>query len=205
MHYVDYSAPMVNLIATAIVAAAALQSSPSADIAARMTGRWTLNTHLTDQAAGRGGRGGGAAFALAPGAGQRGGRGGGGNVAEPPPQMPGLTPAEGAAQRALGVVQQVPREITITATATTITFVEPRGDSVFQIDGKNAAIEVPGGTIKVKSKWDRAGLRQEFSSTQRVLHRIWSVDASGRLLVLKQRLEGIGLSGKETQAVFDRQ
>jgi len=187
-----------------MVAVAVLQPAGGADVAAKLTGRWILNPSLSDQpAAGRGGRsGGGAAFALAPGV-QRGARGG--NVAEPPPQMPGLTPAESAAQQALAVVQQFPPEMTIEATATEVKFVEPRGDSVFQVDGKNTAIDVPGGTIKVKSRWDRGGLRQEFSSTQRVLHRTWSIDATGKQLTLKQRMEGIGTSGKETQAVFDRQ
>ena len=172
-----------------------------------MTGRWTLNPAQSDAAGGRAGRrGGGPAFALAPAAVQRGARGGStGNVAEPAPQAPGLTAAEAAAQRALSVVQDISPEVTITATAAQITFVEPRGESVFQIDGKNTTIEVPGSTIKVKSRWDKAGLRQEFSSTQRVLHRTWTVDATGRVLTLKQRLEGIGVSGRETNTVFDRQ
>ena len=197
---------MLSRIAIAMVAFAVLQPAGGPELAAKLSGRWTLNTALSDQDTGRGGRrGGGPAYALAAGA-QRGARGGGGNVAEPAPQMPGLTPAEAAAQQALVVVQQVPAEMTIEATAVQVKFVEPRGDSVFLIDGKNTAIDVPGGAIKVKSRWDhRAGLRQEFSSTQRVLHRTWSVDATGRLLTLKQRLEGIGVNGKETQAVFDRQ
>jgi hypothetical protein len=195
---------MLIRIAIAMVAVAVLQPA-DVDLATKMTGRWTLNAQLSDPESGRGGRRGGRpAYAVAGGF-QRGARGGGGNVAEPAPQMPSLTPAEAAAQSALSVVQQVPQELTIEATATEITFVEPRGDLVFQIDGKNTPVEVPGGSIKVKSRWDRAGLRQEFSSTQRVLHRTWSVDATGRLLTLKQRLEGIGVNAKERQSVFDRQ
>ena len=196
---------MLSRIAVAIVAVAFLQPAGGPELAAKMSGRWTLNTALSDQVSGRDGRrGGGAAYAVAPGA-QRGARGGGGNVAEPSPQMPGVTPEEAAAQQALAVVQQPPAEMTIEATATQIKFIEPRGDSLFQIDGKSTRVDVPGGSIKVKSRWDRAGLRQEFSSTQRVLHRTWSVDAAGKLLTVKQRLEGIGVSGRETQTVFDRQ
>jgi len=196
---------VLSRIAMALVAIAVVQPAGGADVAAKLSGRWILNPSLSDQVpAPAGRRGGGPAYALAAGA-QRGARGGGGNVAEPAPQMPGLTPAEAAAQQALAVVQQVPAEMTIEATAAQVKFTEPRGDSVFQVDGKNTAIEVPGGTIKVKSRWDRGGLRQEFSSTQRVLHRTWSLDATGKLLTLKQRVEGIGVSGKETQAVFDRQ
>ena len=198
---------VTRLVAAAIVAVAVLQPSTPADLAAKMTGRWTLNQALSEPSGGRGGRrGGGPAYALATSAVQRGARGGStGNVAEPPPQTPTLTTIEAAAQRALSVVQDLSPDMTITATATQIAFLEPRGDSVFQIDGKNTTIEVPGSTIKVKSRWDRSALRQEFSSTQRVLHRTWSVDATGRVLTLKQRLEGIGLPGRETSTVFDRQ
>ena len=198
---------MLIRIAAVIAALATLQPAAGADVAARMSGRWTLNESLTGPEPGRGGRRGGGAplYALAAGAPQRGNRGGASGSGEPPPQMPDVTPAEAAGQRALSAVQQVPRELTIEATATQIKILEARGDSVFQIDGRNTVVDVPGGSIKVKSRWDRGGLRQEFASTMRVLHRFWSVDATGRLLTLKQRLEGVGLKGAETQTVFDRQ
>lgn len=173
-----------------VAAAVASQAQPQAELAARMSGRWLLS------------KGGGPALVPAAYLTQRGA--GGGIAPEPPPQMPNLTAVEAAAQAALSVVHQLPPEMTIEATITSIRFTEPRGESTFQIDGKNAIVSVPGGTIKVKSKWDRGTLRQEFASTQRVLHRTWSFDALGRL-VLTQRMEGIGFRPRESQARYDRQ
>ena len=190
------------LTVTAAVLALVLQPTTPADLAARMSGHWVLNASLSDQGRGRGpGRSGGAAFAVAPVAFQRGGRGGG--ASEPPREVPPATTFEAAAQQALAAIQQAPPEMTIAATATEMTLQEPRGDSVFAIDGKSKTVDVPGGTLKVKSRWDRATLRQEFSSSMRILHRSWSIDGDGRL-VLKQRTEGIGVSMRESQAVYDR-
>ena len=165
------------------------QAPVPAELAARMTGRWQLNRELSPDLAKPG-----------PGRGRRGGSGG----AEPRIEMPTVTAAEAAAQAALAAIQDVPAELTIEATATTMTLTEPRGPSVFKIDGKDAKVAVPGGTIKIKSKWDRVGLRQDFSSAMRKLTRWWSVDANGRL-VLNQRVEGISLKRTDIQAFFDRQ
>ena len=112
--------------------------------------------------------------------------------------------SEVAAQAALDVVQQVPSEVTITASAESVEFVEPRGSLVFKTDGKNGTVEVPGGSIKVKSRWDKGSLRQEFSSTQRILKRTWSVDESGHLILI-QHVESVAMTTKEVRAVFDRQ
>lgn len=108
-----------------------------------------------------------------------------------------------AAQAALATVQQVPEEMTITATAESVEFIEPRGRSVFKTDGKNASVDVPGGSIRVKSRWDRGSLRQEFSSAQRTLKRSWSIDEQDHL-VLTQHIESISLMTKDARAVFDR-
>jgi hypothetical protein len=118
--------------------------------------------------------------------------------------MSNLTPDEAAAQAALSIIQQVPLELIIEATPAEIKVIEPRGQSLFRIDGKSTPIEVPGGTIKVKSKWDRARLRQEFSSTRRMLLKSWSIDSNGRL-VLTEHVESVAFKSKETQAVFDKQ
>jgi hypothetical protein len=179
----------------------------NADIAARISGSWQLNKELSPILAapgpGRGGRGGGALFALAPAAfGQRGGRGGGGGGGGTEAGSP-LMKEEVAAQAALTILEQVPLEITIQATASEITFTEPRGQWIYKIDGKNATIQVPGSTLKVKTKWDRDVLRQEFSSTRRVLKRSWTVNADNRL-VLTQRIESLTYNTKDMQAVFDR-
>lgn len=190
------------------------QGTTPADVAAKMTGRWKLNESLSpglSNAPGRGRAGGagrGALFAMAApapalqrggGRGGGGGGGGGGGDASSP-----LMSSEVAAQAALDVVQQVPSEVTITASAESVEFVEPRGSLVFKTDGKNGTVEVPGGSIKVKSRWDKGSLRQEFSSTQRILKRAWSVDESGHL-ILTQHVESVAMTTKEVRAVFDRQ
>lgn len=184
------------------------QSGTPADVAAKMSGRWRLNESLSPglaapPARGRsGGRGGGPSFAVAAPAFQRGGRGGGGGDAGGGDSP--LMPEEIAAQAALGVIQQVPSELTLAVSADSADFVEPRGRSQFKIDGKTATIEVPGGAIKVKSRWDRGILRQEFSSSQRTLKRSWTIDDQAHL-VMTQHIESINLNTKDARAVFDRQ
>jgi hypothetical protein len=210
-----------RVLAAAFVAVAALlfcmqdagaagAQPAGAEAAVRMTGTWKLNRELSPAFAAPGPRGvtpgrGGARFStLGFDAGQRGGRGRGTGSAEPGGDLSPLMPAEAAAQAALSIVQQVPLELTIDATAEEVTFLEPRGKSRFRIDNKTTPVEVPGGSITVKSRWDRQTLRQEFSSAQRRLRRTWSVNGDGRL-VLKQRIESLTLVSKEVEAVFDRQ
>jgi hypothetical protein len=181
-----------------------------ADLASKISGRWRLNPSLSPglaepPARGRsGGAGRGALFAVAAPAFQRGGRGGGGGGASGGGADSPIMSEEVAAQAALDIIQQVPPELTITAGADSVEFVEPRGQSQFKLDGKNATVEVPGGTIKVKSRWDRGTLRQEFSSAQRTLKRSWSIDDQAHL-VLTQHIESINVMTKEARAVFDRQ
>ena len=190
------------------IGAVMAQQHGTADLAARLTGTWRLNKELSPDLAnrGRGGegrRGGGPSFAVVSVAAQRGGRGGGGGGA-PGVEMPGMTSAEAAAQAALAMIQQVPFELTIAATPAEVRIVEPRGESLFRVDGKTASVEVPGGTIKVRSRWDGNALRQEFSSAQRMLRRSWTIDASNRL-VLTQRIESLTFNSKDARAVFDRE
>jgi hypothetical protein len=187
-------------------AAARPQPAGVAELAAKLTGRWKLNVELSpglsrQGPAGRGGRGGGALFAMASPAPQRGRA----NVpTEPGIEVPMMTEEEAAAQQALQIIQQVPPEITIEASPIEMKTIEPRGESVFKIDGKNATVQVPGATIKVKSRWDRSTLRQEFSSAMRTLKRSWSIDGNGRL-VLTQHSESIRGITKPFEAFFDRQ
>ena len=200
------------LIAPGSRTAASAQSGAPADVASKLTGHWKLNRELspglTTPPPGRGrgaGDGRGALFAVAAPAFQRGGRGGGGGGAaggggaDSP-----LMAEELAAQAALSIIQQVAEDLTIAASAESVEVTEPRGRSVFTIDGKNATVEVPGGSIKVKSRWDRGTLRQEFSSAQRTLKRSWSIDEQNHL-VLTQHIESVALTTKDARAVFDRQ
>jgi hypothetical protein len=189
------------------LARALAQAPAPAELASRMAGTWKLNKELSPTLSnpgpgeGRGGRG--ASFAMSAAAvPQRGGRGGGAN--EPGFERPMVTSEEAAAQTALSMIQQVPLELTIEATATEMTLVEARGQSIFKIDGKNATVGVPGARIKVKSKWERGSLRQEFATALRALVRSWSVDSQGRL-VLTQRIQSPTFNSTEVQAFFDRQ
>jgi hypothetical protein len=86
-----------------------------------------------------------------------------------------------AAQAALAIFHEVPRELTIEATAEEIVLREPRGEWRFTIGGKNSAMAVPGGTLRSKSRWDHVTLRQEFSSAHKKLVKSWSIDASDHL------------------------
>jgi hypothetical protein len=113
-------------------------------------------------------------------------------------------PAEAAAQAALTVLHQVALELKVEATPDSVRFVEPRGEWDFKVDGRTTSMEVPGGAIKVKSKWEKNALRQEFSSTQRKLLKSWTIDGDGRL-VLTERIESIAFNSKESKAVYDRQ
>jgi hypothetical protein len=110
---------------------------------------------------------------------------------------------EVAAQAALTILHQVSLEMTIEATAETVTFREPRGEWRYTIDGKNAGIDVPGNRLRSKSKWDHGTLRQEFSSAQKKLVKSWSIDANDRL-VLTEKFESF-TANSEWEAVFDRQ
>ena len=179
------------------------------EMAARLTGVWKLNVDLTP-ASPKPGRGrafaGGVAgsFAALLSAVQRGGRGGdrGGGDGRGESSAP-LMPAEVAAQAALSILHEVPIEIRIEASAEAVTFRDPRGEWHFKIDDRNSTMEVPGGTLRTRSKWDRGVLRQEFSSAQRALVKTWSIDANDRLLLV-EKIESITFKS-ESKAVFDRQ
>jgi hypothetical protein len=202
---------MVAALAMAALVAVAgpvsAHSGNQADVAAKLNGHWKLNEELTPAPARPSGRGQGqASFAIAGALAQRGGRGGGGGAgggAQPGAASSPLMAEEVAAQAALAILHQVPKEMTIEATADGIVFREPRGEWRFKIDGKNSAMEVPGGTLHSKSRWDHDTLRQEFSSAQKKLVKSWSIDANDRL-VLTERFESM-TSNSESKAVFDRQ
>jgi hypothetical protein len=182
------------------------QNVNAADSAAKLSGHWRLNEELTPAPAKPARGRGQPSFAIAGAAVQRGGRGGGGGGGgggAPGDASAPLMAEEVAAQAALSILHQVPKEMTIEATADSVVFREPRGEWRFKIDGKNAAMEVPGGTLHSKSKWDHGVLRQEFSSSQKKLVKSWSLDANDRL-ILTERFESVA-SNSESKAVFDRQ
>ena len=179
---------------------AVVSAQTPAENAKKLTGTWVLNRGLSkgfsDPGARPGGPGrGGASFAMAPGAGQ--GRGGG--QANAPSDM---SPAELADVAAMRQLQQIAEVITIDATAEQISFSDNRGDRRYAIDGKSARVDMPG-EVSVKSRWDKATLKQEFSTVQSKLTQTWSVDDNGRLVLLA-KVESLRLRTPEQRAVFDR-
>ena len=194
----------------AIVSRPAAQGAGPREIAAKLTGSWALNQELTPTSSkpghGRGFAGGAAAagpLAALMTPMQRGGRGGdrgggGGNEASAP-----LPAAEVAAQAALSILHEVPMTLRIEASADAVTFRDPRGEWHFMVDDRNHTMEVPGGTLRTRSKWERGALRQEFSSAQRALVKTWNIDANDRL-VLIEKIESMTVRS-ESKAVFDRQ
>jgi hypothetical protein len=184
----------------------AAQKASPAELAAKLSGTWTMNRELSpgfSTPGGPGGRrgGGGASLALAAMPGQRRGSVPGGDGPNGPSD---LTPEEMAAQVAIRQLQQVAPQITIKATPESVTFTDQRGEQTFTINDKNATIDVGGAKITAKNKWDKATLRQEFSNPKSKLIRTWEIDENNRL-VLKAKLESLTLMSTEAKAVFDRQ
>src|SRR5436190_20788850 len=182
-------------------------SAGGQDPAAKLTGTWVLNRELSSgfAAPGRGrGRGGqqrpGARFATANAtmAAQRGGGGGFGNEASD------LTPEQRAEQAAMRELQQIDSRVTITASATEVTFKNTLRENTFAINDKTATVFISSSPVKVKVKWDKQALRQEFSNTQAKLVQTWSVDSADRL-IMTAKVESMTLVTPERKAVFDRQ
>jgi hypothetical protein len=116
----------------------ASQKATPAEIATKMTGTWTINRELSPSftaPGGPGGRrgGGGPSFALAGGFQGRGGGGrGGGGGGDTGPTGPGdLTPEELAGQAAIRQLQQIAPQITIKASADSISFADGRGEQTY--------------------------------------------------------------------------
>jgi hypothetical protein len=200
--------PSVRLLVSVLVLAAlgvsaGAQNPTPAEIAQKLTGTWVLNRELskgfTAPGARPGGPGrGGAMFAVAPAYGQ--GRGGGGGQGAA--GASDLSPAEIADMNAMRQLQQIAEVITIAAATDQITFSDARGERRYAIDGKSTRVDM-AGEVTVKSRWDKATLKQEFSTAQNKLTQTWSVDENGRMVLLA-KLESMRLRTPEQRAVFDR-
>lgn len=212
--YLQRHAQVMGIVAgtavmLALAGAGVSGQKAAADIAAKMSGSWKLNRELSPSlvAPGRGrpgGPGGGALFsAAAPAfAAQRGGgRGGdtqsaGGNADLPPDVL--------AAQAAMRDLQQIAEVLTIKASPESIAFSDPRGERTYAIDNKAARLDSNGARLEVKTRWDKEAVRQEFSTPQMRLIRVWDIDSDNRL-VLRLKVESLTLNSKEVKAVYDRQ
>ena len=198
------------------VASAKAEARQPADVAAKLSGNWVLNRELStgfgSPAPGRG-RGGNAQarplYAMAsPAQGRRGGGGGG--------DQTDLTPEQRAEQAAMRQVQQIADRMNIKASADSVTFVDSRGERTFAINDKSSTIDVGGSPVKVKTKWDKRVLRQEFTNAQARLVQTCALDDSGHM-VLTAKVESMTLTlgagadrptalvTPDQTAIFDRQ
>ena len=196
---------VVGLIGAALAlagmtAVAGAQKPSPADAATRLSGTWVLNKDLTSgfRAPGErrgGGRGGGLRLAMAPAFAQ--GRQSSASDATD------LSPAEVAAMAAMRELQQLAEVLSIKATPEQVVFEDARGQRTYGLDGKTVKITVAGSEVSTKSRWDKAVLRQEFSTAQSKLTQTWDVDENGRL-VLVAKVESLRLRTPDQKAVFDR-
>ena len=201
----------IAVTGTGLIVGAVAQKLTPAEAAARLSGTWTINRELTSgfNAAGRrGGRGGGGNFSLGGTAARFGATAsyaqrGGGTGPSTASDMSDLSPAERAEMAAMRELQQLAEVITIKATAEQIAFEDARGQRIYAIDNKNTKLTVAGSEVNTKSRWDKAVLRQEFSTSSSKLIQTWEVDENGRL-VLTAKVESLRLMTPEQKAVFDR-
>src|SRR5215831_19047451 len=181
------------LIGVGITSPIDAQKTATGDVAARLSGTWAINRTLSPSF--RTGRSGGdLAY-------QRAGRGSSGASSEPTPSASGdLTPEERAELTAMAQLEQLAPTIIIAATAEAVSFTDPRGEQSCAINDKTVKSEMFGAAVRVKCRWNKLILQQEFSTTRTKLTRTWAVDDTGRLTV-KSRLEEFGRSPIDAGAV----
>lgn len=192
---------------SAVASAKAEARMQPQDLAGKLSGTWVLNSDLSKGfgAPGRG-RGGPqpqalfAATATATVVPQRGGGGAGAGSSD----ATDLTPEQRAEQAAMRQLQQIEARITIKAAADSVTFIDSRGEHTYAISDKASEIFVSSSPVKVKSKWDKQVLKQEFTNPQAKLVQTWSIDGTDHL-VLTAKVESLRLITPERRAVFDRQ
>jgi len=114
-----------------------------------------------------------------------------------------MTPAELAERAAMRQMLQIAPEITIKATAETVSFVDVRGERTCTVDGKATPMDLPDVKVSTRCRWDKEQLRQEFAAPHGKVTRTWTVDEKDHL-VIKARVEAIGQDVSEATAVYDR-
>ena len=207
---------MIRLLAAGVLMMTATmpvlgQKISPADVAQRITGTWTIDWALTPSVGGpgRGGRRGGGVMPVVlmqqrgtnpyP----QGVRANPTNTEPTSSKASDLTPAELAERSAVWQLEQVQPAVTITASPEEVTIGDERGDATCAVNGRSDKIRTFGTYMDVKCKWDKDQLRQEFSTARTKLIRVWTVDATGHL-VLKAKREGIDQNSPETTLVYDR-
>jgi len=114
-----------------------------------------------------------------------------------------MSAAERAAMTAMRELQQLAEIITIKATPEQVVFEDARGQRSYALDGKNVKVTIAGAEVSTKSRWDKAVLKQEFSTASSKLTQTWDVDENGRL-VLVAKVESLRLMTPDQKAVFDK-
>ncbi len=105
---------------------------------------------------------------------------------------------------AMRELQQLAAVITIKATPRTDSSSRMRAVSArMRSTERRVKITVAGAEVSTKSRWDKAVLKQEFSTAQSKLTQTWDVDENGRL-VLVAKVESLRLVTPDQKAVFDR-
>ena len=104
---------------------------------------------------------------------------------------------------AMRELQQLAEVITIKATPEQVAFEDARGQRSYALDGKNVKVTIAGAEVSTKSRWDKAVLKQEFSTASSKLTQTWDVDENGRL-VLVAKVESLRLMTPDQKAVFDK-
>jgi len=130
-------------------------------------------------------------------------RGGGGRGGAGISDASDLTPEQRAEQAAMRQVQQIADRMTIKASADSVTFIDSRGERTFAVNDKTSTLDVGGSPVKVKSKWDKRVLKQEFSNNQAKVVETWGLDDADRL-VLTAKVESLNLVTPDRKAIFDR-
>lgn len=115
-----------------------------------------------------------------------------------------MTPEELAAQAAVRQLQSVPESITIKATADSVRFNDARGERTYPVNGKKTTVDIAEAKVNVKTSWDKATLKQEFSTPKTNLTQTWQVDDKNHL-VLKTKVESMTMVSREVKIVFDKQ
>ncbi|HVT47839.1 MAG TPA: hypothetical protein VHD57_08640 [Vicinamibacterales bacterium] len=201
------AAMLVGVVAAATwtIAEVQAQKATPADIAAKISGTWVVNL---DQSPGLHRPAGRQGFLRTPSGVrvesavfmQR--RGGGGGMSSPSGPSD-LTPRERAEQAAIATFQQAAQQVTIKATADSVTFTDSAGERTYAVNGKNNPVDVNGVEVDAKSHWDKNTLKQEFSAGGIKITHVWEPSADGAHLTFTLSRESMRGSGKSV-AVYDR-
>src|SRR5262245_36051071 len=196
------------------------QDKPADATATKITGLWKLNHELSalpetqtgaaTQPGGQGGSGrrGGGGGGYGGGGGGRGGYGGGGGRGGGyggggggrggySGGGTGMSSEQMLDMRALArEMADAPEALTIVASPTEVTFTDDQGVvRKYKTNDKSEKIEMSGGKVEAKSKWEGQVLEQELSAGQLKVKTSYQTTVEGNQLVVTIATEGAGRAG----------